>query len=432
MRWVLVVAVAVLTTLAAAGSAAAEATFTGGALTRGSADSGLVRIVVRDKTAGANVRANWKCRRNFYRIGSGAHGRRSGPRVRVGGRGMVRLVGGVARYRWRLSAKLGSQGGAGSLTIRGFRVVDGRRKGCGRQRIPIRVKVESERTGPPAPARADSLYLGGQVSDSAFVDDLTGVVVKTSGRRRLRALWWVRLSCSSRLPGVNLVPERLLNLTPRTRVDRRGRFDRRERFGFRAQNARYRYTVRFSGRFTRRGARGTLDTGLDLLTLDGRRFGRCDAARRKWSAVRADATVPTASEISRTARNWTFAYGHAPSATAEGFSATFGPPSPLELAHDRNSLAFAIDGPDDYVTGRFAAPGTQALQAGRTYVDSSPAPTSNAAVLDTGTCSQATGRFTVNAAAYDLFGRPRLYDIAFEVRCNPGEPLTTGTFRVRR
>lgn len=398
-------------------------TLAGGAVSRAGKTT-LVTIGAHGSRAALRFDAGIVCGGDFYPIS----GRRVVSFNRLGllarGRGRVKLVRGSVRFRWRIRARLDSQGGRGKL------VLHGRRRGrpCRADRRRFRVRPTADVRSKRAAPRTGAVYYG---SSAQPIRPVRGTVVRVRKHRRIVASW----RADARCVGGGSVP--VANFTPSTRV-RHGRFKRRERyrvgFGGGGTNT---YRVVFGGRFTRRGASGKLRARVILRDRHGRRYATCSTTGIPWSTVRAGAYVPPPGGTPA-AGAWRLTYeSDADDPVGEGRSGAFGPPADaLSTRTDDNHVGFLGDGDDGTFGLDLAAPAQHVLTAGtysqaRRYTPHGGFPGLYFS-LDSYTCGDLSGSFTVEEVSYDVYGVLRALRASFERHCGDRAAGLRGTMEFHK
>lgn len=189
--------------------------------------------------------------------------------------GSFRVSAGAIRYRWRLRVNTGEDGGKGSVVSRATR--SGAICKTVRSRVIVRRIVSAPVESAEPPTAASGFY-----GATRYGGPARGMTMKLTDKGQIFASWTAQANCLSGQPLF------FRNLTPLTPV-RDGRFLRRERFSVHYSGATRPYTikyrVRFGGRFTTTGARGTTTMSARVF-VGGKRVDRCLSLDQRWIAFR--------------------------------------------------------------------------------------------------------------------------------------------------
>jgi hypothetical protein len=369
----------------------------------------------------------------------------------------LRIPGGRIDYAWTLAGQADGTIASGTLRITGTRVAGGRTTGCDRK--PSR--RFNARIAAPAPAGAPRPPGGaayGGLSAIRVADGLRAPVIlkATSSGRRVAARWTALARCG-RSPRAELV-----NFTPSMRIGARGGFSRAERFAVRYSDALARYRVRFAGRVSGEGARGTLRMRVRVFTRSGGRLlTRCDTRTRAWTAgllrtlpptpgttppppgTPTPAPTPTPTPQPRTPipGEWSLNMTSDPTDyIGQGRTWSHGPPADrVSASGTRQLVSFHIETADQTNGGwwdtEFAAPPGGQLAAGASYEARRYPFNDGAAGFAHGGmgrgCNTLTATFTIHELTFDPDGTLRNFRADFEQHCEGGEAALRGTWVFR-
>jgi hypothetical protein len=281
------VAVAAVLTAVTATPAAAQ-DFGGGTLSRATKPRGFQPIVaIGLQQRGDRMAFRFETTLKCGDIVQAEIGRRevplTGGRFRAKRSSIHRLNsdGGRVLYSWRLRGRSDGTFVTGRVRITGVMYLDGRRMPCTRKPVRrFRARVTAP-TPPGAPRPAGGAAFGG-TSDFVTTGLRGPVMLRVSGDgKRVGAIWAMRTRCAK---GAG---EGFVNISPAARIKADGSFSRPERFWQYFRDARIRYTVAFSGRFSGDGAAGSFHVTARWYDRKGKHLKTtCDSGLHAWSAAR--------------------------------------------------------------------------------------------------------------------------------------------------
>jgi hypothetical protein len=448
------VMLAVLLAAMLAGDASAQSlpTYGGGRLQTAAIPRGYeptVGISIQPRGAQIAVRfdTTLRCGRESFEVSGRKVVPYDGSSFSATGASIANVARGRLAFEWTLSAALSGPAASGTLRIAGARRLSGRVQRCAAK--PTRA-FEAKLAGPPAGAgarpRSRGLYVG--TSSYEVVDRLQAPVVMRASKdaRKVTARWTIAATC--RRGG----RERIVNLTPPTRVRADGRFSRKERYLVRYLDATVRYRASFAGRFAGDGATGTLRLRARVYNRSGTRLRtRCDSGTRTWSTSRVTAPVtvtpapgsspapaptPTPGEPREAVPGaWSLTMTSDPGDyIGQGRSWSHGPSTDtLRVWGEPAHVRLWLTNPEGWWDGNFAAPPGQQLRAGTTYENAHRYPFNDGSPgLDVGGygrgCNELTGRFRVDRLAFDPDGTLRTFQVTFEQHCEHAQPALRGTW----